>query len=178
MKVSKDKVVGLEYRVLNELGELLDSSEGQAFEYLHGYKTLVPGLENALEDRESGETFSVVVEPEEAYGLHDPAHVVSVPRNTIDPAVELIEGNMVETQGPYGRIELMIAKVDEETVWLDANHPLAGLTLTFEVKIGPVREAHPDEIKHKRPHPGGHNLMVSDSSYWGEDDESSQSGRS
>ncbi|MFP4154402.1 MAG: FKBP-type peptidyl-prolyl cis-trans isomerase [Halothiobacillaceae bacterium] len=170
MKVGKDKVVGLEFEVRNDLDELVDSSEGRAFEYLHGYSTLVPGLEQALEGREAGETFKVTVEPEEAYGLHDPAHVISVSRDKLDPGIELVEGNMVETQGPYGRIELMIVKFDDEHVWLDANHPLAGVRLHFNCRIGPVREAHPDEIKHKRPHPGGHHLMVSDSSYWGDED--------
>jgi len=157
MKIAKDMAVKLKYR-----------AEGRAFEYLHGYGTLVLGLEKALEGHETGDAFQVSVEPEEAYGLHDPSAVVAVPRNTLDPAVELVEGNMVETNGPYGRIELMIVKFDEETVWLDANHPLAGLTLHFDVTVGPIREAHPDEIKHRQVHPGGHHLMVSDSSYLGE----------
>jgi FKBP-type peptidyl-prolyl cis-trans isomerase SlyD len=74
-------------------------------------------------------------------------------------------GTLVAANGPDGQMEFTIIDIKDDIVTLDANHPLAGKNLTFSLVVEAVREAHKDEIKHKRPHPAGHHLMVEDSSF-------------
>lgn len=169
MKVEQNIVVRLDYTLRDDDGEVLDVTTGRVFEYLHGYGNLIPALEAALEGKVEGERFAVTIEPEDAYGLHDESAVVVVPRDRFAPEVQVVPGNMVETQGPDGRIEMLILAVDGERVTVDLNHPLAGLRLHFEGMIGGLRPGHPDEIKHRRVHPGGHHLMVNDSTYFGDE---------
>ncbi|MDM7322686.1 MAG: peptidylprolyl isomerase [Gammaproteobacteria bacterium] len=166
MKISKDKVVYIYFTLRDEAGAVLDSNVGgDPLAYLHGHGNLIPGLERALEGRTSGERFEVTVPPTEAYGEHDPGGMIEVPRSTLSPEVVVEIGNHVQTMGPEGRIEFTIVGFDDERVMLDGNHPLAGRTLHFEVEVGAIRDAHPDEVKHHRVHPAGHHLMVMDSSF-------------
>ena len=164
MPVEKDKVVRVFHEMRDDDGAVLADTLVDGFEYIHGHGNLIPGFEGALEGHVEGDEVEVTVEPEQAYGLHDPEGVVEVPRERIEGEAELVAGNMVEAQGPEGRIELLILEVGEKTVKVDLNHPLAGFRLHFTARIGPVRDAHPDEVKHGRVHPGGHHLMTSDSS--------------
>ncbi len=166
MVVSKDKVVMIQYTLRDDQGQVLDATpHDDAFAYLHGYGNLILGLERALEGRSEGDAFEVSVPPEEAYGAHEPAGVIQVPRASLSNEVVVEVGHLVQAQGPEGRMEFCIAAFDDDTVTLDGNHPLAGKTLHFSVKVGPVRDAHADEIKHRRVHPAGHHLMVADSSF-------------
>ena len=166
MSITKDKVVFIHYTLSNAEGQVLDTTEGDAaLAYLHGHGNLIPGLEAALEGRVEGDVLEVSIAPEDAYGAHDPAGLVDVPRASLSDDVALEVGNQVQAQGPEGMIPLTIVAFDEEMVTLDANHPLAGQTLHFAVQVGAIREAHADEIKHHRVHPAGHHLMVSDSSF-------------
>lgn len=166
MNIRKDKVVFIHYTLRDEDGQVLDSTIGdEALPYLHGHGNLIVGLEKALEGRASGERFEVTVPPGEAYGERDPEGMIEVPRTTLSEEVVVEIGNHVQTMGPEGRIEFTIAGFDDEMVILDGNHPLAGRTLHFEVEVGAIRDAHPDEIKHHRVHPAGHHLMVTDSSF-------------
>ncbi|KTG17154.1 MULTISPECIES: peptidylprolyl isomerase [unclassified Guyparkeria] len=164
MPVEKDKVVRVYHVMRDDDGAILADTLVDGFEYIHGHGNLIPGLEEALEGHAEGDEVEVSVEPEQAYGLHDPEGVVEVPRDRIEGEAELEAGNMVEAHGPEGRIEMLILEVGEKTVKVDLNHPLAGFRLHFTARIGPVRDAHPDEVKHGRVHPGGHHLMTSDSS--------------
>ena len=168
MKVERNMVVRLDYALRDDDGVLLDATEGRVFEYLHGYGNLIPALEAALEGKGEGEAFVVRIEPEDAYGLHDESAVITVPRDRFSADVQVVPGNMVETQGPDGRIEMLILAVEGDQVTVDLNHPLAGLRLHFDGRIGGLRPGHPDEIKHRRVHPGGHHLMVEDSTYMGD----------
>lgn len=166
MNISKDKVVFIHYTLRDEEGQVLDSNVGdEALPYLHGHGNLIAGLERALAGRGTGDRFEVTVPPAEAYGERDPAGMIEVPRSTLSEEVAVEIGNHVQAMGPEGRIEFTIAGFDDEMVILDGNHPLAGRTLHFEVEVGAIRDAHPDEIKHHRVHPAGHHLMVTDSSY-------------
>jgi FKBP-type peptidyl-prolyl cis-trans isomerase SlyD len=166
MAISKDKVVFIHYTLTDEDGQVLDSSIGsEELAYLHGHGNLVPGLEAALEGHVSGDFVMVEVPPEQGYGERDPVGVVEVPRSALSPDVVVEVGNQVQAMGPEGVMGFMITAFDDDTVTLDGNHPLAGVTLHFEVEVGAIREAHPDEIKHHRVHPAGHHLMVDDSSF-------------
>ena len=163
-RVEKDKVVRVYHEMRDDDGQSLADTQVDGFEYIHGHGNLIPGLEAALEGHAEGDEVEVTVEPEEAYGLHDAEAVVDVPRERIEAQAELAPGNMVEAHGPEGRIEMLILEVGDETVKVDLNHPLAGFRLHFAARVGTIRDAHPDEIKHGRVHPGGHHLMTSDSS--------------
>ncbi|MGM0516861.1 MAG: FKBP-type peptidyl-prolyl cis-trans isomerase [Pseudomonadota bacterium] len=163
-RVAKDRVVRVHHVMRDDDGQVLAETQVDGFEYIHGHGNLIPGLEAALEGHAEGDEIEVTVEPEDAYGLHDAEAVVDVPIERIDAKAELVPGNMVEAHGPEGRIEMLILEVGENTVKVDLNHPLAGFRLHFSARIGPIRDAHPDEIKHGRVHPGGHHLMTSDSS--------------
>ncbi|WP_322521233.1 peptidylprolyl isomerase [Guyparkeria halophila] len=164
MPVGKDKVVRVFHVMRDDDGAVLADTRVDGFEYIHGHGNLIPGLEAELEGRAEGDEIEVTVEPEQAYGLHDDEGVIEVPRERIEAQAELAPGNMVEAHGPEGRIEMLILEVGDRTVKVDLNHPLAGFRLHFAARIGLVRDAHPDEIKHGRVHPGGHHLMTKDSS--------------
>ena len=168
MQIEKNVVARLNYVLKDDDGAIIDATESRVFEYIHGFGNLIPALEEQLSGKEEGDRFQITIEPEDAYGLHDESAVINVPRSRFDPAVELVEGNMVETLGPEGRIEMLILSVDGDEVTVDLNHPLAGLRLHFDVEVGALRMGHPDEIKHGRVHPGGHHLMVGDSTYMGD----------
>jgi FKBP-type peptidyl-prolyl cis-trans isomerase SlyD len=168
MPIEKNIVVRLEYVLTDDDGVVIDTTEGRGFEYIHGHGNLLAPLEAHLEGLCEGAGFELTIEPEMAYGLHDESAVITVPRARFAPEVVLVPGNMVETLGPEGRIELMILAVDGDEVAVDLNHPLAGLRLHFAGTVGVLRAAHADEIKHGRVHPGGHHLMVGDSTYTGD----------
>ncbi|MGC8697536.1 MAG: FKBP-type peptidyl-prolyl cis-trans isomerase [Halothiobacillus sp.] len=168
MLIEKNIVVRLEYVLTDDDGVVIDTTQGRGFEYIHGHGNLLAPLEAHLEGLREGASFALTIEPEAAYGLHDESAVLIVPRNRFAPEVVLAPGNMVETLGPDGRIELMILAVDGDEVTVDLNHPLAGLRLHFTGTVGVLRAAHADEIKHGRVHPGGHHLMVGDSTYMGD----------
>ncbi len=162
--VEKDRVVRVFHVMRDDDGAVLADTRVDGFEYIHGHGNLIPGLEAALEGHVEGDEIEVTVEPEQAYGLHDAEGVIEVPRERIEAQAELAPGNMVEAHGPEGRIEMLILEVGDQTVKVDLNHPLAGFRLHFTARVGLVREAHPDEVKHGRVHPGGHHLMTKDSS--------------
>ncbi len=169
MKIEKDRAVYIEFTLTDDAGELLDTTEGAGpLAYIHGHGNLIPGLETALEGREEGERFSTVVPPGEGYGERVAEAVIEVPRDRLDPDTPLEPGTPLQVQGPEGMIDFTLVEAGEDTAVLDGNHPLAGVELHFDVRVVAVREAHADEIKHGRLHPGGHHLMVEDSSYTGE----------
>jgi FKBP-type peptidyl-prolyl cis-trans isomerase SlyD len=114
-------------------------------EYLHGHGNLIPGLERELEGQELGSELAVSFPPDEAYGPHDPSRIMEVTKDRLGFEPEV--GTVVAAQLPDGREQhLLIAEVEGETVTLDGNHPLAGQTLHFEVKVASLREATASEL--------------------------------
>lgn len=158
--VSKDTVVSFHYTLKNSKGEVLDSSEGrEPLVYLHGYGQIVPGLESALVGKVAGgDRFSVVVQPEDGYGVRHDELVISVPKEqwTLPDSVGVDE--VIELQANNGERTLArIIEISSDSVTLDANHPLAGEALHFEVQLTAVRAATKEEISHGHVHgPGGH----------------------
>jgi len=145
MQATRGAVVSMNYEVRNDQGELLDATD-TPIEYLHGYGNIIPGLEKGLEGAEPGEHRSVVVEPAEAYGEFDPDAVVTLPYDAVLEGVQLEPGMRVVGDTPSGPIELIVREVNEDTIVVDANHPLAGQTLYFEVDVVDVRAASEDEL--------------------------------
>ena len=158
MKIQKGKVVSMHYALRDATGEILDSSEGQApLDYLHGYGNIIAGLEKVLENKEAGEKLNAVIPPEEGYGIREEALVKTVPlSNFKDPnAVEV--GAQFQAETSQGLRLATVTQVDDQNVTVDLNHPLADLTLNFDIDIVAVREATEEELDHGHVHgPEGH----------------------
>jgi FKBP-type peptidyl-prolyl cis-trans isomerase SlyD len=157
MQIAQDTVVSLDYTLTNDDGEVLDTSrDAEPLDYIHGRGQIVPGLEKALAGRTTGDAFTVRLEPADAYGEHDPDLVQTASRNQFggeDPEV----GLQVRAEGPDGDQVLTIVAVEGDVVTLDGNHPLAGVPLTFEIKVTGVRAATKQELAHGHAHgSGGH----------------------
>ncbi len=158
MKATHGMVVSLRYTLRDEEGVVIDSSEEQApLAYLHGYHNIVPGLERALEGAAVGYHSLVVVNPEDGYGDHDPEQVFEVPREQFSDDNDLVPGAAVYADTPQGPIPYTVIDVKPEIVVLDGNHPLAGVTLHFDVEVVHIRPATQDELGHGHAHgEGGH----------------------
>ena len=159
MKIEKESVVSIDYVLTDERGEVLDSSKGhgQPLLYIHGAGNIIPGLENHLEGKSAGEKFKVSIPPEDGYGIRDERHVATVGRDQFKGVDDLEVGMQFRTDGSGHSQVVTVMAVEKDTVTVDANHPLAGKTLTFDVAIVAVRKATPDELSHGHVHgPGGH----------------------
>lgn len=158
MNITKHRVATINYRLQDDAGVEIDSSEGgEPLAYIHGVGMLVPGLEKALEGQTAGNSVDVVVQPEEGYGERDERLVIGVPREQFEDPAGLQVGQRVQAESPQGVQVLHVVAMDEESITLDANHPLAGTTLHFHVDVVEVRDATAEELEHGHVHgPGGH----------------------
>ncbi|MBN2048489.1 MAG: peptidylprolyl isomerase [Anaerolineaceae bacterium] len=145
--VAKDFVVSIDY-VLTVDGEIADSSAGrEPLPYLHGHDNLIKGLEVELEGMKVGEQKQVVVAPKDGYGEIDPEAFADMERAKFPEGFDLQIGRMIRLNAGDGRVmTAAIAEVNDETVKLDFNHPLAGKSLNFDVTISDIREATDLEI--------------------------------
>ena len=158
MTIAENKVVTLHYTLTDNEGTVIDKSDDGSFLYLHGASNIIPGLENALTGKKSGEELKVTVEPEEAYGVRDDARLESVPREMFPEDTEIETGMQFHAEGPEGQmITVSVVEVSDDTVTIDGNHPLAGVQLNFDVKVVDIRDASAEELEHGHVHgPGGH----------------------
>ncbi len=155
MQVTNQKVVTLDYTLTEDQGEVIDQSQDGQFAYLHGSNNIIPGLEQALDGREPGEELSVTLEPEDAYGERDERLIQNVPKDMFPEEAEIAVGNQFQAQGPDGSpILLTVTDIQEQEVEVDANHPLAGQTLNFAVKVIDVRDPSDEELAHGHVHTG------------------------
>ncbi len=155
MQVAKDKVVSFEFKVTDEQGELLDSSEGMgAFPYVHGNGYLIPGLESAMEGKSPNDSFSVSVPPEVGYGERQEDMIQVIPKDRFE-GMDLEVGMKLEAGYEGGSRLVTVVGIDDTGVSLDGNHPLAGMTINFDVTITDVRDATPEELQHGHPHMSG-----------------------
>jgi FKBP-type peptidyl-prolyl cis-trans isomerase SlyD len=155
--IEDNKVVTINYVLKDSDGNVLDKSEDASFAYLHGAMNIIPGLEGALAGKSTGDDLSVTIPPEEAYGVRDDARVQKVAKSMFEGG-EVEVGAQFHAQGPNGEtLMVTIAEVMDEEVLVDANHPLAGKELSFDVTVVEVRDASSEELEHGHVHgPGGH----------------------
>ena len=158
MKIAEKHVVTINYTLKDSDDKILDKSDDGSFCYLHGASNIIPGLENALAGKIAGDEISVTIPPEEGYGLHDEAKSQAVPRDMFPPEHEPEAGMQFNAEGPDGQaVMVTVIKVEDGTVTVDGNHPLAGVTLNFDVTIADIREASAEELEHGHVHgPDGH----------------------
>ncbi len=156
MQVTKHAHVSFAYTLTSTDGTVLDKSpDGEPLGYVHGTSSIIPGLETALEGKSSGEKIQVTVAPEDAYGERDDTLVHSVPRDRFDAKVDIEPGMQVTASGPDGDLAMVVVAVGDAEVTLDANHPLAGESLRFDVEIVDVRAATAEELS-AGPHDHDH----------------------
>jgi FKBP-type peptidyl-prolyl cis-trans isomerase SlyD len=154
--IENKKVVSFHYTLTNETGEQLESSRGRdPMAYLHGSHNIIPGLEKALAGKSAGDQFQVTLPPADAYGDRNPSNIQRVASKHFKNPGSLRRGQLVSLQTREGERPAVIVKVGRFNVDVDANHPLAGQTLTFDVEITDVREASPEEVAHGHVHEKG-----------------------
>ena len=147
MNISDKHVVTINYTLKDNDDNLLDKSEDGSFCYLHGASNIIPGLENALTGKTTGDAVSVSVSPEEGYGLRDDAKMQDVPREAFPADTPIEAGMQFHAEGPDGQaVMVTIAAVADETITVDGNHPLAGRRLHFKMEVTDIRDASADEI--------------------------------
>ena len=152
--IGNNVVASIHYTLTNNSGEVLDSSEGaEPLAYLHGAGNIIPGLENALVGKTAGASLQVNIAPADAYGELQPELVQVVPREAFQGVDEIEPGMAFEAQDPQGQARRIIVKsVEGDEVTIDANHPLAGVELNFDVQVVDVRDASEEEIAHGHVH--------------------------
>ncbi len=157
MKIAKDSVVRFHYTVSESGQEALETSnDREPLAILYGHGNIIPGLENAMLDRQSGEQFGVDVTAAEAYGEKRDGLSQRVPKKHFG-AQKLAPGMQVVLQTNFGPRPVTIQKVGMSVVDVDLNHPMAGKDLHFDVEIVEVREATAEELQHGHVHgEGGH----------------------
>lgn len=142
MKIAPGTVVTIEYELFDGSGKEVESTEGEPVSYTHGSDEILPGLERALEGAEAGASLRVELTPEDGYGAWQSDGLFCVPRSELPEDAELVPGDWVEMEvhadeegEVEGVIEARITELRDEEVVLDANHPLAGQSLTFAVRV-------------------------------------------
>ena len=154
MKIAQNAVVSIHYELADESGEIIDSSKGgDPLTYLHGNQNLIPGLERELEGRETGDELDVRIEPQDAYGEVNDQLIKQVPRSAFEGVDQIEPGMQFQATNNDGAVQqITVIEAGEDQVTIDANHPLAGVTLFFSVKVGDIREATAEEISHGHVH--------------------------
>ena len=158
MQVSKNTVVSFQYDLSDEQGQQLESNrEGDPVAYLHGASNIIPGLEAAMQGKSAGDEFEVTLAPEQAYGERKEDLIQRMPMKHFKKAGKLEPGMRLQVPTDKGSRVVVVVKVGRFMLDVDANHPMAGKTLTFKVEVTEVREATTEEKSHGHAHGvGGH----------------------
>lgn len=155
MIITDNSIVSLHYKLTGSHEQVLDSSENQEpLVYMHNTGGLLAGLENAISGCADGDILNVRLTPEEAYGNHHPELVQELPLEAFEDQ-SLSAGMIFDAKGKDGNSQRVeVKKVTLEKVTVDANHPLAGETLNFDVVIVAVRAPSEEELEQGLPDPG------------------------
>ena len=154
LTVTKDAVVTVDYTLTLEDGEVVESTQGgMPLRFLAGNDEILPVLEDALMGLSVGDELNIVIDPEDGYGEYDEDAFEEVPLDSF-PADEKLEPGMpIGVEDDSGEIfEATVSEVRPDTVVLDFNHPLAGETLHFKVKVIDTRPATAEELAHGHVH--------------------------
>lgn len=158
MQIDQDKVVSFHYTLSMVGGEQLESSEKtEPMTYLHGHGNILKALEYAMGGKQAGDTFQMTLAPAEAYGERHEGAEQRVPIKHLMYSGKLRPGMTVKLNTDNGPRDVRVIKVGKFNVDVDTNHPLAGLSLSFDIDIVDVRSATAEEIAHRHVHgEGGH----------------------
>jgi FKBP-type peptidyl-prolyl cis-trans isomerase SlyD len=152
--IGANTVASIHYTLTDDAGEVLDSSrDAEPLSYLHGAGNIIPGLEQALVGKSSGSSLKVSVPPAEAYGEIQPELMQVAPMEAFQGVDQVEPGMAFEASDPSGQTRRIVVKsVDGDKVTIDANHPLAGVQLHFDVEVVEVRAATDEEVAHGHAH--------------------------
>ncbi|RYZ49994.1 MAG: peptidylprolyl isomerase [Proteobacteria bacterium] len=158
MIAAQNSVVLMDYTVKDDEGNIIDTSSGhEPLAFIVGLGNIIPGLEREFIGKKKGDAFTVKVKPEDGYGDKDDGLVEVVPRAQFAGVKNLAVGMQLQAQTDDDTMVVTVVQLTDTEVTVDANHPLAGKTLNFEVKVVEVREPTAEEMSHGHVHgTGGH----------------------
>lgn len=146
LKITRNMLVTYSYKLLDEEGNILDESGQSPREYVHGYQHILPSIEKALSLKKVNDEVRITLSPKVAFGEIEQHLIHVVPKNRFENADQLKIG--MQCYHPDNKGFLMrIIRTDEQNVTLDANHPLAGKSVVFVIKILQIRAATQEELK-------------------------------
>jgi FKBP-type peptidyl-prolyl cis-trans isomerase SlyD len=149
MIIGKDAFASIAYVLKGQGGDILDSSSAaEPLSFVHGSGDIIPGLERELEGKKKGDSFACEIRPEDAYGLWSEDFLFTVRKDQFDDPDKVAVGTCFEIQTEGGSRPVTIHKIEGDVVTIDANHPLAGKTLSFSVTVVDVRQATAEELEH------------------------------
>ena len=152
MKITTNTVVTMDFIVTDEKGQVLDTTNGEEpMSVLIGHSGVVPGLEDELLGHEEGERVEAVVTPDRAYGEHHKELEQTIEKSLFE-GMEFNVGDTFLADTDFGKKPIVVKEILEDSVLVDGNHPLAGMTLKFMVDIVSVRQATDSEIEHGHVH--------------------------
>ncbi len=150
--MTKQKVYRVAYQLKNKAGEVVDSSAGgQPLHFVSGAGQIIEGIEKALEGRVEGDCLEVTIPPEMAYGEHRQELIRTMPRSMFQGVEDLREGMKFQTNSGDNAQVVKVVGFEGDQVRIDANHPLAGFTLYFDLEVLEARDATEDEINQGQP---------------------------
>ncbi len=145
-------VVEFHYTLRNKAGEVLDRSNPERpLAYLEGSGAIIEGLEESIGSLAKGDKSEVIVRPEKGYGFRDESQIDTVSRSQL-PADEINVGDFFQAGADQHAPVVQVVEINGDEVTLDANHPLAGQDLFFDVEVVEKRPATPEEISHGHVH--------------------------
>lgn len=145
--MQKPAVFTVHYVLKNKLGELVDTSEGsEPMRFIQGTPGVIAGIQEAVKDRKVGDCLEVTVPPSMAYGEHNPELIRTVPRSMFEGVENLHVSMKFQTNTGDEAQVVQVVSIDGNLIKVDANHPLAGFTLYFDLEIIERREATDEEV--------------------------------
>jgi len=142
MKVKKNCLVRVQYRVTDDEGHEIDASSPQhPLEFVCGRGDVITGLERGVIGLEPGGKKRITIPPEDAYGPHNPAHVKTLPRAAFPVNMDLVEGTRFSYRSDKGaEVMYRVKEIRPDSIVADYNHPLAGKTLHYDVTVVEVTD--------------------------------------
>ncbi|MBD3212004.1 MAG: peptidylprolyl isomerase [Candidatus Lokiarchaeota archaeon] len=142
MTVEKGDTIKVSYKGYFDDGEVFDSTDqhdGDLLEFTVGNREIISGFDKAVQGKDIGDEFKIRLEPEEAYGMYNDQAVQAIERSQLPADLVPEVGMVLQVEQQHGDhthpVPVFITEVNPDTVTLDFNHPLAGKTLNFDIKI-------------------------------------------
>lgn len=149
---NQPRVIAFNYVLKNATGEVLDASEsGQPMPFLEGRQQIIPALESVLVKLNEGDKKLVQIKAKDAYGNYEQKMIMEVPKEEL-AHLNIEVGSFLQLQLDQGVKVVKVSKIDDKTVTLDGNHPLAGVDLEFNIEVVLIRPATLEEIQHGHAH--------------------------
>ena len=158
VKIEIKKAVTLAYTLTDKEGNVLDKADtNEPFIYLHGTGGIIPGLEKALDGKTKDDQFEINLEPSEAYGDYSDQLVQDVPKDMFGEMSDedMFVGAQFHAETSQGMQVVTVNAINEDTITIDGNHPMAGKALNFDVTVLDVRDATEEELAHGHIHADG-----------------------